>query len=104
MADPTVPYDENSKALIRTTPAPASAKWWADKVGCSVQTHEAQEEGRIQIDRYSGGRNGVEVELISIKDGGHMWPTALSLAGPGSAANVPATDLIWDFFKSHPKS
>lgn len=102
-ADETVPYDDTSKALLKTTSAPESAKWWAEKIGCGSPKHTEQENGRVTFDRYSGGKNGAEVELISIRDGGHMWPNTLGFAGPGSSANLAATDLIWDFFRSHPK-
>lgn len=102
-ADPTVPYDSNTKALIQTTSAPDSAKWWAEQDGCAPVKRTEEQDGRIKIDLYPGGKSGAEVELISIKDGGHMWPNTLGLRGPGSAADFPATDRIWDFFKSHPK-
>ncbi len=44
---------------------------------------------------YADCRDSTAVELYTIEDGDHAWPTA--------DEGVPATDRIWDFFKSHPK-
>lgn len=91
--DDTVPYDATSKGLIACTAAPDSAKWWADRDGCKPASHSSSNGGNVVVDDYTDGRNSSEVELVSIGDGGHAWP---KLA-------VAATDMIWDFFKAHPK-
>jgi polyhydroxybutyrate depolymerase len=91
-ADETVPYDEHSRGLIQSISAPESAKWWADKDGCGTPTES--KSGAAIIDDYKGGRAQSEVELVSIIKGGHSWPVT---------TEVPATDMIWTFFQSHPK-
>jgi polyhydroxybutyrate depolymerase len=75
-ADNTVPYDDTAKsALIKCTSAPDSAKWWAQKDGCAAATRTTQDDGDVIIDDYKGGKNGTEVELVSLVKGNHSWPT-----------------------------
>jgi polyhydroxybutyrate depolymerase len=44
--------------------------------------------------------------LFLVKDNGHAWPggKAGSRKGDKPTTALKATDLIWDFFKSHPKN
>ena len=53
---------------------------------------------------YSGGKDGAEVVLIVIEEGGHTWPGQQPPVGfiGKSATNVSANDLMWEFFKKHP--
>jgi len=53
---------------------------------------------------YGPGTNGAEVVLILIEGGGHTWPgrdARAKLLGKASK-NVPANDLMWEFFSRHP--
>ncbi|MFI5386481.1 MAG: hypothetical protein ACHQ50_10220, partial [Fimbriimonadales bacterium] len=97
-ADDTVPYDSSTQGIIQSTPAPESAKWWAQQDGCGAMKEATKDSGNVIVDDYAGGRNGAEVEFISIVKGDHGWPQATN---PDSG--ISATDLIWDFFRSHPK-
>ena len=46
---------------------------------------------------------GAEVTLLSLEGGGHTWPGAPLSVGLGSTSqHINATDVIWDFFVSHP--
>ena len=47
--------------------------------------------------------DGSEVDAYVVTDMGHVWPGAGS--GPLRGPDVPvvATDIVWDFFKSHPR-
>jgi polyhydroxybutyrate depolymerase len=102
--DPTVPYDDTVQALLKSTAAPVCAQWWAGKVGCISPTRTTQAGGNVVIDTFTGGRAGTEVKFVSIVNGGHMWPNELDLPGPAAKSKFPATDVIWEFFKSHPKA
>ncbi|OWY59791.1 hypothetical protein B7486_72665, partial [cyanobacterium TDX16] len=92
-ADETVPYDSTVQALIKSTSAPDSAKWWAEKLGCGPGVRAERESGNLLVDSFNGGKDGCAVELVTIVDGGHSWPSE----------KISATDLIWEFFQSHPK-
>jgi polyhydroxybutyrate depolymerase len=84
-------------------PALEQAAFWAQADGCAGDP-----------DRIGGGRYiltqyrcpaGLAVVIYLVKDNGHAWPGGQkgSRLGdePGTALN--ATDLIWAFFKAHPK-
>ncbi len=97
-ADDTVPYDDKTQGLIKSTPAPESAKWWAEKDGCKAAIETTRDRGNLVIEDYEVGKNHTEVEFFTIVDGDHAWP-----GSPSARSHVPATDLIWSFFKSHPR-
>jgi polyhydroxybutyrate depolymerase len=57
---------------------------------------------------YGHGQGGTEVVLYRIEGGGHTWP-----GGPQYfpqfllgrvCRDIDATQVIWDFFKAHPKT
>lgn len=50
-------------------------------------------------------RNGTEVIFYKMLKGGHTWPGGekVRLLADRPIKNVSATDLIWEFFKDHPK-
>jgi len=53
---------------------------------------------------WSGGKDGSEVVLIEIENGGHTWPgkePIVALLGK-STKDISANDLMWEFFQKHP--
>ncbi|MFZ4763876.1 MAG: dienelactone hydrolase family protein [Roseimicrobium sp.] len=53
---------------------------------------------------WSGGKDGSEVVLIEIENGGHTWPglkPTVAILGP-STMDISANDLMWEFFQEHP--
>lgn len=53
---------------------------------------------------YSGGRDGSEVILYTIRGGGHTWPgrpSKYAFLGKTSE-NLNANDVMWEFFQRHP--
>jgi len=91
-ADDTVPYYGG----IGYGPADylsvaESVAFWVRCDGCSENPqNETSSDGKVIKSVYTGGTNGTEVVLYTLVDGTHIWPTI-------------ATDIIWDFFESHPK-
>lgn len=61
--------------------------------------------GRLSQDVYTGCQQGTEVRVYSIQGEGHTWPGGQrgSPWGDEPTRDVSATDLLWDFFKTHPK-
>jgi len=57
--------------------------------------------GNISQKIYRHGLNNTEVHLYTIVNGGHGWPG--SDMGDRPTQEISATELIWDFFKDHPK-
>lgn len=101
--DPTVAYDHTTKALLGNGySAPDSAAFWAKAdgiVGSPVRTSKGD---NVDIDDWKKG--GIEVELISIRNGGHDWPGGLGNGGAETKTGVDAAGLIWTFLKAHPKA
>lgn len=99
-------------------PVSHAVAFWVGYDGCSP-TPIKQEKGNITIETYPGGREGTEVVLYTIKGGGHAWPGGtggpvltvplLRMVEPMRRTpaieprSISATELIWDFFKRHPK-
>ena len=53
---------------------------------------------------YGPGKDGAEVVLFVIENGGHTWPgqqPPVEFLGK-STKNLAANDLIWEFFEKHP--
>ena len=63
------------------------------------------ESGNIIMDLYAGGLNNTEVVLYTLVNGTHSWPGGKigMRNGDVPAMEISATDLIWEFFKDHPK-
>ena len=62
------------------------------------------DEMKVTRKTYGGGKDGSEVVLVVIEEGGHTWP---GQQPPGSyigrsAKNISANDLMWEFFQKHP--
>jgi polyhydroxybutyrate depolymerase len=49
---------------------------------------------------YSGGDNGVDVELYQIIDGGHTWPGSIFTVGVTNN-DFSASKKIWEFFMQY---
>jgi len=84
---------------------------WAKANGCAEKPKEEEVslgsgKGDLKVTRkaWSGGKEGTEVVLYTVKEGGHTWPgrdMAFGLLGK-SARNISANDLMWEFFQKHP--
>ncbi|MEW6734898.1 MAG: polyhydroxybutyrate depolymerase, partial [Acidobacteriota bacterium] len=94
-ADPH-PRTDNSVAY--------AVSFWVDHNKCATKPQHI-EKGNIVMDTYSGGRNGSEVVLYTIKGGGHAWPGGKKYLpwADDPTQEISATDLMWEFFLRHPK-
>ena len=66
---------------------------------------KVNQPNQYKVITYSGGRNGSEVVQYAIFNQGHAWPGGKK---PWAGADPPsmtisADDVMWDFFKDHPK-
>lgn len=82
---------------------------WVEANGCDAKPVEEKLPAKVDdgtsVTRtcYSGGKNGSEVVLYTIKGGGHTWPgrpPVLKFLGK-STKNLSANDVMWDFFQLH---
>ena len=79
---------------------------WTKNNDC-MPTPKREDFGNIIHDIYTGGQAGSAVELYTIKGQGHAWPGGKKGLRNGNADDptqeISATDIMWEFFKSHPK-
>jgi polyhydroxybutyrate depolymerase len=85
-----------------------SIQTWVKLNGCDEKgtTDTISKDGdEIKVTRtcYGGGKDGSEVVLVVIEEGGHTWPGQKPPVGfiGKSAKNVSANDLMWEFFEKH---
>ncbi len=77
---------------------PDTINFWQQHDGCTAPAQIKQLPGnRIEISRYPNCRDGSEVELVTMKGVGHVWPRGGS--GPNHLLN--GSKEIWDFFQRH---
>src|SRR5271170_395617 len=109
--DPLSPIDGGSVKLPwgkteNVPPIEDSLKEWERMLGCGPQVQTARGNGVLQI-TYDQCAKGGEVEYYRVRGLGHIWPGGINrlpekLVGqPSDSLN--ATDVIWDFFKAHPR-
>ena len=115
-ADPLVPYNggyvaRNRGKIIATDEA---VKLWLKNNGINekptaTESFDKDKDDGCTVDKYiwSGGKNRTEVVLYKLNGGGHAWagssPRAFRLIESNVCRDVDATEIIWEFFKGHPK-
>ncbi|KXJ99897.1 MAG: poly(3-hydroxybutyrate) depolymerase [Acidobacteria bacterium OLB17] len=108
-ADQNVPYNGGKSinyTVLRAqnedfTSAAASAEHFAKGNECGQRPATQKAVGGTKT-VYSGCSEGTDVILYTIDGGGHTWPGGTRVKpGESSDAAINATDLIWDFFRSH---
>ncbi|MEU6561419.1 alpha/beta hydrolase family esterase [Nocardia nova] len=84
---------------------PATAEAWARRNGCAGPPSQRPVTPDVDLTTYSCPATG-EVELYSVRDGGHTWPgSPLPMPTPltgTTTTSIDANQLIWDFFRAHP--
>lgn len=85
---------------------------WVGANGCdpvpvrTVLRKTTDDPTSVVRETWSGGRQGAEVVLVTIRGGGHSWPGgprfAAWLLGPPTR-EVSATAEAWAFFARHPR-
>ncbi|NQT95569.1 MAG: hypothetical protein HQ572_03880, partial [Candidatus Omnitrophica bacterium] len=118
LQDMVAPYSGGSgpkeSKIIAVSPSVRKAiKSWVAFNECPEEPIEVKRVGKALMNRYGPGHNRTEVILWTLEDGGHTWPggkvvpSARILGLDEKIGNVNrdinASDLMWEFFKSHPK-
>jgi polyhydroxybutyrate depolymerase len=107
-ADRHIPYEGGigPESLVNVDFASVhdSIIFWATDNYCDLkpQTVTVQE---IRHDAWTGCAGSASVELYTILGGGHAWPGGVrGWAGSDHPTKaISASQLIWQFFESHPK-
>jgi polyhydroxybutyrate depolymerase len=118
-SDPLVPWGgglvgtkRNPRGIVISVPD--SVNYWVINNNCNktpetilLPDTSPKDGTRVYYHRYSNGENNTEVVLYEIKDGGHTWPDGYQylpkLLIGRTCKDINANDVIWDFFKNHPK-
>ncbi len=104
-ADRTVPF---AAALVfNILPyegARAAVAAWAAFNGCSATIATEQISDHVTREAATGcGKT--DTQLIVIDGGAHVWPgSPIDSGRPGTTKEISAAEMIWAFFKAHPKS
>jgi polyhydroxybutyrate depolymerase len=92
--DYNVPFEETPPAM----------QAWAEHNGCSPDLATEEVSEHVTRQSYSGC-GGADVVLYVVHGGGHTWPGAdEATGGVGFTTHeIDASELIWQFFASHPR-
>lgn len=111
MRDESVPFEGGPPGGVGarawdgtpTKPAEAQAAFWAKAGGCNA-TPRREDRGGYVLTRHDCPAS-VAVELYAVKENGHAWPggRAGSQRGDTPSDVVNATQVMWEFFRGHPK-
>jgi polyhydroxybutyrate depolymerase len=116
--DPLVPYGGGGVAggsRGRVIGTPEAVVKWVTANGCErvpvrqdLPDSDPGDGCRVSVYRWRGGAGGTEVVLHRIRGGGHTWPGGPQylpefLVGP-VCTDIDASQVIWEFFRRHPRS
>jgi len=92
-------------------PVQETIQTWISHNGCPSAPVKTERIGQAVITHYGSGKNGSEVVLVTLEDGGHTWPkgkmteSEKDYLGIGTGPinqDISAMEMMWQFFKKHP--
>jgi polyhydroxybutyrate depolymerase len=83
---------------IDISDAQRSITTWAQLDGCTGQPQVDQPAAQLEHTVYASCKAGTAVELYTVSNGGHEWPSDSVLP-----ASQTWSGVIWAFFAAHPK-
>lgn len=110
-ADRVVPYGAGADEGIVVTNNNAALPGvevnmprWARQGGCSEEYEVERIEPDVEHWIFKDCPEGMDVELYSIKGGGHTWPgSPVALPGNPTTTTIDATEIALDWFDAHPR-
>lgn len=90
---------------VNKEPVSYAVDFWRKADGCLLSP-QVTEQKDLRIESYSGGKQGAEVKLITLKGARHTWPGGKqSLIYTDKPFNgINATQECWKFFSEHAKN
>lgn len=76
---------------------PDTIDFWQQQNLCTAKTQVKQLNSRVEITRYPACQGGAEIELVTLKGAGHVWPRG----GSGAKQLLNGSEEIWNFFQRH---
>ncbi len=92
---------------VEQPPIEQNLAQWRQLDGCPLKPSADERAAGVEKVTFGDCREGVEVVEYFIDDMGHVWPGGINrlpvriVGKPSDKLN--ATDVIWKFFKAHPK-
>ena len=89
---------------LKHTPVLDAVDFWVKHNHCSLSPQKIR-EGNVYSELYSDCEENADVLFYSISDGGHSWPGGKKgwFLGDKPVQDFSASEIIWSFFKTHPK-
>lgn len=118
--DSIIPYEGGSmgvsstlddRGIHRCVPVQDAAKYWVKADGCNpkpvvtkLPDAKPPDDTHVVRESWTGGKNGSEVILFTIKNGGHTWPSGFQympvpIVGATTHA-IDANDEMWKSFNA----
>lgn len=80
---------------------------WVKALECEGKAERDTTTDGVRVRRYGKGRDGTEVDFTTVEGLGHHWAGGVSQAPEflvgKNTKHLNATDVVWEFFSSHPK-
>ena len=108
LADTVVKYAGGTGRVgtyqLTATPVIPTIEYWTKRNQCDAKPVREEDENLIK-ELYRNGKNGTEVCLYTIKEGGHAWPGGrrTSFLFDKPSKYVSATEVMCQFFWAHPR-
>jgi len=85
-------------------PVSAAVDFWVKRNRCADPPAK-ERKGKVVVERYGHCDADTAVTLYTLLYEGHTWPggTKWAVWADEPSREVTATDVIWEFFRSHPK-
>lgn len=110
LADRFAPFGGGQGSASKTNweSVPNVIRSWVSAYGLPPNPTTTFTKGSATLSIYGPGKNGAEIRLWLIKEGGHTWPGGYKTA-PEERYNlgaltkdINASELMWEFFQAHP--
>ncbi len=110
--DEVVPYKGGTSPVktLANTNLPSveeTIKFWVNFNGCPFLAPTTFKKGQATCAKYGPCKENTEVILWTLEDAGHTWPGGhirLPETKVGKTnTDISANDLIWEFFRKHPR-
>ena len=91
--------------IDRRPEAIAAARTWASLLGLPPLARQSEPGTGIRLWQFGPDQAGSEVQFYQLSGGGHTYPRSRTLLSLGRSHHdqFDATDVLWEFFKSHPR-
>ena len=104
--DPIVPFEGGTVTNLGYT-LPSISNWvasWVRRDGCNVDPVVMKLFETVEVKKYTGCEEGIEVQFYKVIGGGHSWPGGQKLPKfivGFTTEEINASSLMWEFFQKY---